>query len=70
MKINTALTNKVKSNNVLIVMALLCLVLATVASALFWSDIPSAIKIGMYAFGFGTGVAAGVLIVRRKEQSL
>ena len=58
-----------KSNNGLIVMALLCLALATVASALFWSDIPSAIKIGMYTFGFGTGVSAGALIVRRKEQS-
>ena len=58
-----------KSNNSLIVMALLCLALATVVSGLYWDDIPSAVKIGMYAFGFGSGVAAGALIVRRKELS-
>jgi len=45
----------------------LCLALATVVSGLFWDDIPSTIKIGMYAFGFGTGVSVGALIVRRKE---
>jgi len=67
MKINNTLTNIMKSSNVLVIMALAMLALAAIVSALFWGDIPSAIKIGMYAFGFGTGVAAGVLISRRQR---
>jgi len=67
MKIDNTFTNTLKSNNVLVIMGLVILALATVVSALFWSYIPSAIKIGMYAFGFGTGVIAGVLISRRQK---
>ena len=59
--------NKLKSNNTLIGMALLFLALATLASTLVWNDVSFAVKVGMYAFGFSTGVAAGALIVRRKE---
>ena len=57
-----------KSNNALIGMALLFLALATLASVLVWSDVSFAIKIGMYAFGFSTGVAAGALITNRRNQ--
>ena len=57
------------SINVLVVVALLCLALPTLVSGLFWDDFPLAIKIGMYALGFGTGVSVGALIVRRNEQS-
>jgi len=58
-----------KSNNALIGMALLFLALAALASTLVWSDIAFAVKIGMYASGFSSGVAAGGLIVRRREVS-
>jgi len=67
MKINDKFTNTLKSNSALTIIALLMLTLATIISAVFWSDISAAIKIGMYAFGFGTGVAAGVLISRRQK---
>lgn len=60
--------NKMKSNNALIVISLLSLVLAVVTSTVVWGDITSAVKIGMYAFGFVTGVAAGALIVKRRNQ--
>lgn len=60
--------NKMKSNNALIVISLLSLVLAVVTSTVVWGDITSAVKIGMYAFGFATGVAAGALIVKRRNQ--
>jgi len=56
-----------KSNHTLIGISLLCLVLAVLASAAVWGDVSSAVKIGMYAFGFGTGVAAGALIIRRRN---
>lgn len=57
-----------KSNNALIAISLLLLALAVLASAMVWGEISSAVKIGMYAFGFGTGVAAGALIVKRRNQ--
>lgn len=58
-----------KSNNVLIGIALVFLALAVTVSATVWGDISSAVKIGMYAFGFSTGIAAGVIFSRRKETS-
>ena len=57
-----------KSNNTLIVVSLLCLAMAVLASAMVWGEISSAVKIGMYALGFGTGVATGALIVKRRNQ--
>ena len=57
-----------KSNNALIVISLLSLALAVLASALVWDEISFPVKIGMYAFGFATGVAAGALIVKRRNQ--
>jgi hypothetical protein len=56
-----------KSNNALIGMALLFLILAVSASITLWSDVSSPVKIGMYAFGFATGVAVGTLIARRSK---
>ena len=56
-----------KSNNALIGIALLFLVLATASSVLAWSEVASAVKIGMFAFGFGAGIAAGTLIARRSK---
>lgn len=57
-----------KSNNTLVVISLFSLALAVLASALLWGEITFPAKVGMYAFGFATGVAAGALIVKRKNQ--
>ena len=54
-----------KSNNALIGTALLFLILATAVSTAIWGDVSSPVKIGMFAFGFGAGIAAGTLIARR-----
>lgn len=56
-----------KSNNVLTGIALLFLILAVASSVVIWSEIASAVKIGMFAFGFGSGIAAGAIIARRSK---
>jgi hypothetical protein len=56
-----------KSNNALVGMALLFLVLAAASSVVIWSEVASAVKIGMFAFGFGSGIAAATLIARRSK---
>ena len=57
-----------KSNIALIGISILCLALAVFASAMVWHEISFGVKTGMYAFGFATGVAAGALIVKRRNQ--
>lgn len=54
-----------KSNNAVVGIALLFLTLAVAASAAVWGDVSSPVKIGMFAFGFGSGIATGTLIARR-----
>jgi hypothetical protein len=54
-----------KSNNALIVTALLFLVMAVTTSVVLWGDVSSPVKIGMFAFGFSSGIAVGTLIARR-----
>ena len=56
-----------KSNNALVGTAILFLILATVSSVVIWSEVGSAVKIGMFAFGFGSGIAVGTLIARRSK---
>ena len=56
-----------KSNNVLVVIALLSLSFAVISSVSLWGEVGSAVKIGMFAFGFGSGAAAGVLLARRSR---
>lgn len=56
-----------KSNTAVVGIALVCLLLAVVASLTLWMDVSSPVKIGMFAFGFGTGIAAGTLIARRSK---
>jgi len=56
-----------KSKNTLIVTGVLVLAFTTFASAFVWNDIAFAAKLGMYAFGFSSGVIAGILITMRKE---
>lgn len=54
-----------KANRFLVGLAILVLILATAASVFVWEEIPSAVKIGMFAFGFGSGVVVGPLLARR-----
>ena len=56
-----------KSNNALLGTALLFLVLAVSSSVAIWGNLSSPVKIGMFAFGFGCGVAVGTLIARRRK---
>ena len=56
-----------KSNNALIGTALLFLIMAVSSSITLWSEVSSPVKIGMYAFGFATGIAVGTLIARRSK---
>jgi len=57
-----------KSNNALVGIALLFLILAVASSVSIWGGISSAVKIGMFAFGFGAGIGAGTLIARRRNR--
>lgn len=54
-----------KSNNALIATALLFLLMAVTTSVVLWGDVSSPVKIGMFALGFSSGIAAGTLIARR-----
>lgn len=56
-----------KSNTVVVVIGLLFLVFAVAASITLWTDAAMPVKIGMFAFGFGSGVAVGTLIARRAK---
>ena len=56
-----------KSNTFVVGIGLLFLLFATVASITLWADVSSPVKIGMFAFGFGSGVAVGTLIARRRN---
>ena len=55
-----------KSNNSLIIMAVMFLLFATVSSVVIWSDVSTAAKIGFFAFGYGAGIPTGVLVSRRR----
>jgi len=59
--------NQMKSNNALIGTALLFLIMAVSSSITLWGDVSTPVKIGMFAFGFGSGIAAGTLIARRAK---
>ena len=56
-----------KSNYALLGIALLFLVLAASSSVAIWGNLSSPVKIGMFAFGFGSGIAVGTLIARRRK---
>ena len=56
-----------KSNQAVTLIALLFLILATASSITIWGDISSPAKVGMFAFGFGAGIAAVTLIATRKN---
>ena len=56
-----------KSNTVVVAIGLLFLVFAVAASITLWTDAAMPVKIGMFAFGFGSGVAVGTLIARRAK---
>ena len=56
-----------KSNSTLVIIALLLLILAVASSTVIWGEVSSAVKIGMFALGFGSGVASGAWIARRQK---
>ncbi|HEY3473654.1 MAG TPA: hypothetical protein VGK56_03535 [Anaerolineales bacterium] len=56
-----------KSDRALLGLALLLLILAVASSTVVWAEVTSAVKIGMFAFGFGSGVAVGTWIARRSK---
>jgi len=56
-----------KSNNALIAIALLFLVMAVSSSITLWGNISSPVKIVMFDFGFAAGIAVGTLIARRSK---
>lgn len=58
-----------KSNNELIIMTVVFLVIATASSVVLWADVSSPVKIGMFACGFGAGVMIGTWIARRRNAS-
>jgi len=55
-----------KSNNSLIGTALLFLIMAVSSSVTLWGNVSSPVKIGMFAFGFGTGIMVGTVINLQK----
>ncbi len=56
-----------KSNNRLIIMAVLFLLFAVVSSIVIWADISTAAKIGFFAFGYGAGIPTGFIISRQQR---
>jgi hypothetical protein len=54
-----------KSNNILIGLSILFVVLAAALSAVFWADVSLAAKIGLFVLGFGSGVTAGQWFAKR-----
>ena len=54
-----------KSNNTLIGLSILFLVLAAAISLVFWADVSLAAKIALFVLGFGSGVTAGQWFARR-----
>ena len=54
-----------KSNNVLIGLSILFLVLAAAFSLVFWADVSLAAKIAFFVLGFGSGLTAGQWFARR-----
>ena len=66
-KINEKGKNIVKSKNNLVGMSLMFLVLAVSTSLAIWGDVSLAAKIGMFAFGFGSGVTLGGVLAMRSK---
>ena len=56
-----------KSSNRLIGVAFMFLVLAAAFSVVAWQDTSLAAIIGLFALGFGCGVATGLSVARRSE---
>lgn len=55
-----------KSQNAMVVIALVFLLIAVVTSVVIWPGVSTAAKIAFFAFGFGVGILAGVWIARRR----
>ncbi|HET9908332.1 MAG TPA: hypothetical protein VFQ23_16915 [Anaerolineales bacterium] len=58
-----------KSNNALVSLGLLFLIIAVTSSVTLWGDVSSPVKIAMFACGFSAGIAIGTLIARRRNSA-
>jgi hypothetical protein len=56
-----------KSNNRLISVSILFVILAAAFSVVIWEDVSLAPTIAFFALGFGSGVAAGIWFSGRKS---
>jgi hypothetical protein len=56
-----------KSNRNLFVIAIMFFIFAAVFSVVFWPEVSLAVKIAMFAFGFGSGIALGGWFSKRTE---
>jgi hypothetical protein len=54
-----------RSNNNLIILAIVFFVFAAGFSVVFWEDVSLAAKIGLFVLGFGSGVTAGQWFARQ-----
>lgn len=54
-----------KSANVLFGLSVMFLVLAIALSLVLWNDVPLAARIGLFVFGFASGILAGQWLVKR-----
>ncbi len=56
-----------KSKNVLVALSIMFLLFAVAMSVIIWSDVSSAAKIALFAFGYGSGVMTGAWMARRQQ---
>jgi predicted Na+-dependent transporter len=54
-----------KSNNSLIILAIVFFVFAAALSVVMWAEVSWAAKIGLFVLGFGSGVTAGQWLAKR-----
>jgi hypothetical protein len=56
-----------KSNNALLAVSILFLVIAGAFSVVLWNDVSLAAKIAFFFCGFGSGISAGRWIAKRSK---
>lgn len=54
-----------RSNNNLLILAIVFFAFAAGFSVVFWEDVSLAAKIGLFVLGFGSGVTAGQWFARQ-----
>ena len=57
-----------KSNNQLLAISIMWLVIAAALSIVIWEDVSLAAKLGFLVLGFASGISAGQWLARRSKQ--